>query len=355
MRLGITPKKPNGKLAYSDISYNNPDQFVLDLVMPFMVEVANGRDVTKSLDKLFPLVAGNMYKPFLDKSLATQLGLYMTDYAAAETDEGSARALAKIYKLVEPGILKMVTDLAGDFKANQVMDILSEKLGGEGRIGTDIKRSLDPLYFGEKRKYFEDSGELADYFAKIGADPTIGWALYPFGLGVKETELDPIKSLGFATSNLMSNANSDYNETTKIIRNDLLDIDSRTSLTSMLNDLKESIEENYAAQQGVYDLITSMKDFMSIEEIRKILRSKKIKAASGLSNNEIEKVLKGQFAIPKFNQSFFNELSKTRKGMYRYIPHIRAQILNLERKYQNKDLRDLNVPEVLIKNNKVEK
>lgn len=72
----------------------------------------------------------------------------------------------------------------------------------------------------------------------------------------------------------------------------------------MLNDLKESIEENYAAQQGVYDLITSMKDFMSIEEIRKILRSKKIKAASGLSNNEIEKVLKGQFAIPKFNQSF---------------------------------------------------
>ena len=348
-------KKPNGKLAYSDISYNNPDQFVLDLVMPFMVEVANGRDVTKSLDKLFPLVAGNMFKPFLDKSLATQLGLYMTDYAAAETDEGSARALAKIYKLVEPGILKMVTDLAGDFKANQVMDILSEKLGGEGRIGTDIKRSLDPLYFGEKRKYFEDSGELADYFAKIGADPTIGWALYPFGLGVKETELDPIKSLGFATSNLMSNANSDYNETTKSIRNDLLDIDSRTSLTSMLNDLKESIEENYAAQQGVYDLITSMKDFMSIEEIRKILRSKKIKAASGLSNNEIEKVLKGQFAVPKFNQSFFNELSKTRKGMYRYIPHIRAQILNLERKYQNKDLRDLNVPEVLIKNNKVEK
>ena len=36
-------------------------------------------------------------------------------------------------------------------------------------------------------------------------------------------------------------------ETTKSIRNALLDIDSRTSLTSMLNDLKESIEENYAA------------------------------------------------------------------------------------------------------------
>ena len=39
--------------------------------------------------------------------------------------------------------------------------------------------------------------------------------------------------------------------------------------------------------------------------------------------------------------------------MNKYIPYIRKQILNLERKYQRKDLRDESLPEITIKNNKV--
>ena len=346
-------KDNKGKLHVSDLSYNNPDQYVLDMIMPFMISVANGEDVEKSLGPLFRNAVSKAYEPFLSKSLATQYGMNMMDYISADTDEGKARILSKIYKLVEPGIAGLVTDVASDLKANEVMDRLNEKLGGKGRFWTDWKRDLDPLYFGEKRKYFEDSATLNDYFAKIGLDPTNALTLYPFGLGAKEIEMDPKKSLGFAVGTLMRNATSDYNDATRSIRSDLLDEQNKTSLNSMLENLKEGIEEHYAAQQGIYKLVSSMSEFMSKEDIRKLLRSKKIKAAGSLSNKEIEMILKGRFAVPEFDQSFLKEVRQENKNIRKYIPRIRNQILKLQSKYRAKDLRDESLPEFTINKNTV--
>ena len=41
---------------------------------------------------------------------------------------------------------------------------------------------------------------------------------------------------------------------------------------------------------------------MTVPEIRAILRDRKIKAAGGFSNKEIENIIDGRFTIPRFNK-----------------------------------------------------
>ena len=38
----------NETYGVTDLSYNNPDQFVLDIIGPMMVTAANGEDVQKN-------------------------------------------------------------------------------------------------------------------------------------------------------------------------------------------------------------------------------------------------------------------------------------------------------------------
>ena len=71
------------------------------------------------------------------------------------------------------------------------------------------------------------------------------------------------------------------------IDSDLLDEQNKTSLNSMLENLKEGIEEHYAAQQGIYKLVNDLSAFTSKDDIKKMLKSKAIKQAGGLSYDEI--------------------------------------------------------------------
>ena len=52
----------------------------------------------------------------------------------------------------------------------------------------------------------------------------------------------------------------------------------------MLDLYKDSIEEQFAAQQGVYTLVNSLLEFTSKDDVKKMLKSKEIKQAGGLSN-----------------------------------------------------------------------
>ena len=66
----------------------------------------------------------------------------------------------------------------------------------------------------------------------------------------------------------------------------------------MLDLYKDSVEEQFAAQQGVHELIQELSNFKSLDEIKKILKSKDIKQASGLSDKEINNLAKGIFTPP---------------------------------------------------------
>jgi len=355
--LQIRPKgkdaEGNETYGVTDLSYANPDQYVLDVIAPLMIAAANGEDVTAQLDDLFPYIAKKTFEPFLSPSLATDLGFSILDYAKSDTEEGSARALAKTYKILEPGILKLLTDVAGEAGANDAIDKLSASLGGEGAIGSDIRRALRPLYFGDKRSYLKDASSLADYFSELGVRPTgeespLSLLLYPFRLGIKEQDYKPKKQLGFAVSNLMRNANGTVNSKSRKIKDILIDPDDNTSLNSMLKDYQEAIEEQFAAQQGVYEMVMDLKQFMSTEQVRSLLRDKKIKTAGGFSNVEIENILNGTFTAPRLDVKFFRDLGKRNPSIRKYVPTIRNSFNKLTNMYMGKPLQTEELPDIII-------
>ncbi|NCW69109.1 MAG: hypothetical protein EBV86_11175, partial [Marivivens sp.] len=47
-------KEGNDTYGITDLSYNNPDQYVLDIITPLMMAAASGEDVVEKLDELFP-------------------------------------------------------------------------------------------------------------------------------------------------------------------------------------------------------------------------------------------------------------------------------------------------------------
>ena len=46
-------KEGNDTYGVTDLSYNNPDQYVLDIITPLMLSAASGKDVVEDLDTLF--------------------------------------------------------------------------------------------------------------------------------------------------------------------------------------------------------------------------------------------------------------------------------------------------------------
>ena len=128
--LQIRPKgkdeEGNETYGVTDLSYNNPDQYVLDIITPLMMAAASGEDVVEKLDELLPYAIKKTYEPYLTPSMATELGLSFLNYAKADTDEGRIRHLTNSYKLIEPGFVKLLRDVGGDAAVESSLNVLSE-------------------------------------------------------------------------------------------------------------------------------------------------------------------------------------------------------------------------------------
>ena len=341
-------KKGEDEYAVTDLSYNNPDQFVLDIISPLMVSAANGEDVSKSLDTLFKDVIIGVSEPFVDKSLILQYAEETMGFIRADNPEISARKLVNMYKISEPGLLKNLREISGDLGAYQAIDKFSKVMGGEGAAGSFLQSKLDPLYFGDKRRElpeFNNVSEVARYLSEVGlvGDNYI----IPFTPASKETILNPKKQLGFAVKTLMGNANSDFNITSSTIKKRLQDTQSNFTLKGMLDLYKDSIEEQFAAQQGVYTLVKSLLEFTSKDDVKKMLKSKEIKQAGGLSNKEINKIIEGEFVPPTFDRSFFKLLRKNYPEIANRVPYINTKFIELNNIYKDRDLLK-ELPDIVI-------
>ena len=342
-------KEGNDTYGITDLSYNNPDQYVLDIITPLMMAAASGEDVVEKLDELFPYAVKKTYEPFLSPSMATELGLSFLNYAKADTDEGRIRHLTSTYKLIEPGFVKLLRDVGGDAAVEKGFNILSTPLG-RGELGTRVRNALNPSYFG-------DTAQLSKTFKELGfpgfpgkADEAMALALYPFRLGIKEQDYKPKKQIGFAVSNLMRNANGTLKSTVKRINNDLTNPNrnQNLSLQGILEDYNEAIEEQFAAQQGVFEMINDLKGFMTESQIKKILRDKKIKAAGNFSDREINNLFLGRFTVPTFNRNIFKDIRKNNPEIAPYISNIRDSFLSLERAYDSTTLQTDKLPDIKI-------
>ena len=340
-------KNKDGEIEYgvTDLSYNNPDQFVLDIIGPMMVTAANGEDVTENLDTLFLDVIKGTAEPFVDKSLALQYATEMLGYIRTNNPEVAATKLARAYKIAEPGLIKNLREMAGDLGAYQSIDKLYQKVG-DATPGSYIQSKIEPLYYGDNRKYLKDSSSLAAYLQETAILPNS--FMLPYNLAAKETVLNPTRQLGFAVKGLMGNANSNFNINSKAMKDRMRDTKSNFTFKGVLELYQSGIEDQFVAQQGVYKLIQDLRKFTKDSDIRKMLSKKEIKQAGGLSNEEINNLMRGKFTPPTFDESFFKQLRKDRPELRKITPTLNAKIKQLRRFYVNEDLKEKEVPVINI-------
>ena len=340
-------KEGNETYGVTDLSYNNPDQYVLDIITPLMMAAASGEDVVEKLDELLPYAIKKTYEPFLGLSMATELGLSFLNYAKADTESGAIKALTDTYKLIEPGMYKLLRDIGGDAAVEDAFNILSSPLG-KGEFGTRIRNSLNPSYFGDTAKLSKSLTELG--ILPTGGDSKFAVAMYPFRLGLKEQDYKPKKQIGFAVSNLMRNANGTLNAVSGDIKDRLSNPNNNKNikLKNIMQDYNEAIEQQFAAQQGVFEMINDLKGFMSDAQIRKILQDKKIKSAGGFSNKEINNLMRGKFTVPVFNKQGLRDAAKNNPAISKYLANIQDTFLALERAYEDANLQTEELPDIKI-------
>ena len=87
---------------------------------------------------------------------------------------------------------------------------------------------------------------------------------------------------------------------------------------------------------------------MTVPEIRAILRDRKIKAAGGFSNKEIENIIDGRFTIPRFNKKELREAANNNPDIRKYVNNIQNNLNRLEDKYLDKPLQTESLPDIKI-------
>ena len=264
-------KKDKDKYYYTDLSYNNPDQFAIDFVMPFMIAAANGEDLKENLGKTIIGIATKQAGAFLDPSMSLEAGKNM--WGAVESmvkgdDNATAKFLINYYKIAEPGLLQMAREASTD------LDMISD----------DVQRMLNPLYFGEERKRFSDTGDVSDFLARLGPnlnyntyDPETGRAavLAPWSFASKEKEFNPKKNLSFATRTLLKNSKRDFQDGVNTISNMLIDSKLDVDYKKIAIEYDAMLAEEFAAVKQIADVYGSYRQFMSQRELSNMLLNDK--------------------------------------------------------------------------------
>ena len=344
IRKGDT-KKDKDKYYYTDLSYNNPDQFAIDFVMPFMVAAANGEDLSKNLAKTMIGIATKQAGAFLDPSMALEAGRQLFDASMSLNtgdDDATADALIKYYKIAEPGLLQMARE------AGTNLDIVSD----------DIQRAMNPRYFDEKRKRFSDTGDVADFLARLGPnfnyntyDPKTGApvVLAPWSFASKEREFNPKKNFTFTTRTLLKNSDRDFQSSKEDISNMLTDSELTIDYKAIAKEYDEMLSEEFAATKQIADLVISYGRFMSPRELSKMMLNDK-QATGSLSKQGVRFLMSN-----KYKPSSGKKLSQDKKLRARIRKSNRDNVdmqslmklfRDIESRYEAKSLSE-DVPEEL--------
>jgi len=284
--LAIRKDKKTGKYYYTDLSYNMPDQYALDFIMPFLTDVANGKNVTESLDKHFKEMLYRQASTFLEPSIAVQQGQAYINLFKAINDgdlDSAGDFFAETFKLAESGILKMAREMGTDL----------------GLMPDGLERNFNRLYTGEDRKYLEDSGSLSTWMAKHAFNAKYSPFLLPWTMGSKEREFNPVKNFGFAARTLMKNSKDVRQTGLKNIKEQLLDPAIGVDWNYIANKYDEILSTDFAAYQQLAEMAGAFKEFMSPKEFTELLNNKDARGSIGKDNiaalrNNLFRLTKGK-------------------------------------------------------------
>ena len=269
--LAVRKDEKTGNYYYTDLSYNNPDQYTLDFIMPFLTDIASGKNLEESLDKHFFSMLTRQAEVFFDPSLALQQGQTSLDLIKAMNAgdwDSAGDYFTKLWKLGETGWMKMGREMGIDL----------------GAMPPEMERNFNKLYFGEDRKYLEDSGSLSTWLAKHGFNAKYSPWLLPWTLASREKEFNPTKNMGFTTRTLMRNSN----EVRKVGIENMMEQLNDKSLPVDWKFIAETYDRilstEFAAYQQVGEVLGSFKEFMTPKEWEKLTRNKDAMGPIGKGN-----------------------------------------------------------------------
>ena len=256
-------------------------------------------------------------KVFTDPSMAAQLLPIASELTNAF--EGSpkdmAEALTKFYKLQETGLGRMTRETLDDLGRSELINDLTKPLG-LGTPASDWEAQLNKLYYGDERYRFNDSEDLAEWFAKHGLNTVHGLAATPFTLASKERKFNPKKQLAFTIKGLMRNPTRDYNDTVSTFTSSLQDPITMMSPSDVATQYEDVLDSQFSAMKGINELIISYRRFTNPSQLNTFLLSDKDIRGS-LSQLQIRNLINGKF-IPKklsHNREFLRKIKKANPGM----------------------------------------
>lgn len=318
----ITGKNKEGMPKYIDLSYINPDQYIMDTVLPLMMAAGRGEDVSKNIDKTIYNSINKFFSPYVDPSFSTELTAMVFDYVKNPSGGifPDVEVLGKAAKLLEPGILKVVRDLASDTGVTDNVPVLYE-----------MDRFFNPRSFGSVPTRSEDA---AEYLIKNVSSL----------LGFKEESVDAKKTSGFVLRKLNNVAEQNWNDFRKDLSSTLRDPTSSYSLESYLKTYDEALKEQFIRQQGIKKLRDGLSYFIGEREANRILLSSDL---SGLtpSKKDLSSVARG-IHNPKTisdDMEFWRGVAKSlqeKTGQFsaQEIRNLRLNMAALERLYRGRSL-----------------
>ncbi len=301
-------KGKDGKFYYTDLSYSNTDAAVLDIITPFLAAGARGEaDMNKVLTEIFPRAAWNYLSSFMEPSLATNVVQDFVSYAQAPTDEERGSILARIGKTMTPGVLKSIAEISADLGAFSENETLSS-----------LERTFRPLFYGEDRKRFEDSADLASWLAKHNLnvqgfgdagslkDIATGTALASFGIVSGEKEFNPRKTFAYISRNLQKNVLEDLQKTKQEMIAKIGDPTLVYNRENLLKEYNELFEEQFVGQQGIAKLIGLYSNILPSNQLQSIIRDPAIKGS--LSKKQIGNINKNKFYPEDLSKDFVEKI-----------------------------------------------
>ena len=318
--LLVTGKTADGKPKYINLSYMNPDQYVLEGIIPMMMKASRGEDVSKDLDKSILAAGKKLFEPYINPSLALEAASSLTNIVKGDFSDSN---FLKLGKTVEPGYSKFVRDMAKD----------SDTFSKFGKAGSDLERFLYPQRFGTIDERAED---FTDMLAKNGL-------VFP---GMREQVFDTKKVMGYTLNTINRNATQNFNSFANNLRDVLTDPRSRYDYGNILKEYNEVLQEQFTAQQAIRKLFKDMEGIEGRDKLINNIKSFGLESVTP-SNKATISILNGRSnPITKSNDKKFwlniNKDLRDRTGLsyVEELSALRRNMANLERFYRGKDLRD---------------
>lgn len=304
-------------ITYRDLGYINPFNPISQIANRVMAAAASGKPVEDALAETLPGAIGDVFSPFVDRSLALDVGMsvYRSIISAKEGDERTSQYyIGKAYRTLEPGFAKMARELVTE------ADVLDPNL----------ERVVSPRYFGAEGKKIDSIEDVGEYFYRTGLV-----TLAP------ERRFEVDSTTGFALSNQSRDLNTGWSSYRRGIGQLLRDpsYTDRLDYERIAREYEEELGRQVGIQANIADLFDDLEVLAgSKSAARKVMRDPDLKSAMPRSRRERGRLLRDRSAVKRLstNNEFWKEIRRNNPELN--TGELRSLFRKIERAYDNKNL-----------------